>query len=179
MKIIADRPRGTHRLTRARRLQLAYQTDLCQQIASQCFAGKTDLHGEPLIAHTLQVVQGVREIDRPGAWLHDVKEDAGVAEAEMLHRGIDATTVRTVTLLTRDPAVTYHQYICAIVEADGEEGASARRIKVVDMNVNLRRAPHPRITGLRARYLKEREFLVTEMIARREITGIELAMWAS
>ncbi len=104
-------------------------------------AGQADKAGKPYIEHVLRVRDHVEgEEARIVALLHDVMEDCGVTNADLMEKGYSHDIIGCVERLTHNPHETYTGYILRI--ASGPK--VAREVKIADLrdNMNLKRIPN-------------------------------------
>jgi (p)ppGpp synthase/HD superfamily hydrolase len=69
------------------------------------------------------------------AWLHDVIEDSELTTDDLLERGISASVVEAVRLLTRDERDDYTTYVERV---SGSRNALAITVKIADLRDHLR-----------------------------------------
>ena len=126
--------------------------DEARELAVVAHGGQVDRDGSLHIDHVARVagVAGSTEAFQRVAWLHDVMEDTDL-DPEVLHRRLPEPEWQALCLLTHDDAVSYDDYIDAIVRAGGDGGALARAVKESDLLDNLRRCCSAR-DGAVARY---------------------------
>lgn len=70
------------------------------------------------------------------AWLHDVVEDQGVTQDDLLEIGVTPTVVRAVLVLTKKPGQDYMEYLEGV-----RANYMARKVKIADMLANLSDSP--------------------------------------
>ena len=107
------------------------------QIAYQAHHGQVDKSGLPYIHHPLHLAEQMSdEISTVVALLHDVIEDTAVTAEDLLRAGIPAQAVETICHLTRNPEISYLDYIRAL-----RSDPIAVRVKLADLahNSNLSR----------------------------------------
>ena len=85
-----------------------------------------------VLAHTLRVVARSGG-DIVVAYLHDVVEDSRTTIQDLRDFGFNEATVEAVEVLTRDPLVTYAEYI----ERVRHYGGAARAVKIADLEDHL------------------------------------------
>jgi (p)ppGpp synthase/HD superfamily hydrolase len=103
-------------------------------IASKAFEDKVDNGGQPYILHCLKVWEGVKHLDihiQCAAILHDIVEDTDITLGDLLEEGFSMRTLKFVEYLTRDPDITYQDYIKDIANSKG-----AIQIKLSDLRHN-------------------------------------------
>jgi len=116
------------------------QIELAREIATKAHAGQFRRDGvTPYITHPEAVASRVSDAAKPVAWLHDVLEDCPEWSAPKLERsGIDARTVHAVCMLTKR-SDDYFEYIQRVML-----NATAREVKIADIEHNLASAPRPK-----------------------------------
>ena len=88
--------------------------DRAISITAQAFEGKFDKGGQPYILHCLHVMNQMDENDhelRMIAVMHDLIEDCGYTEDDLLHMGFSMRVCRGVSLLTHLDKEPYMDYI--------------------------------------------------------------------
>ena len=96
----------------------------------------------PYISHCRDVAQRVansyRSIDDEvaAAWLHDVCENCGVTNNDLLEIGMPYHVVRAVEILTKRPEQDYKEYLEGVIQ-----NPIARKVKIHDMLSNLSDSP--------------------------------------
>jgi hypothetical protein len=122
-------------------------------IAARAYGDRRDRSGLLLIAHGVEVAQGLGRNASPialnAAVLHDVLEDTDWTIDDLANRGVDAVVCEAVDALTRRSGESYMGYIERICAATGLVGDTARLVKVADLRVNFARADSD---ALRERY---------------------------
>lgn len=107
------------------------------RIALEAHEGQKDLDGNPVILHPMAVaLAGRNREEQVTGLLHDVVEDTGLTFDDLLQRGVDATIVDALRLLTHTKDITYDEYVSRIA-ASGNE--IAIRTKYNDLCHNLKR----------------------------------------
>lgn len=104
---------------------------------SGLFVGEVDKGGVPYIEHCRFVARNAGKVsDRAYVigLLHDVIEDTGVTEIDLLELGIDSGIVRGVSILTRVSGETYDQYRERVI---GSGDLDVWVVKYVDSVHNL------------------------------------------
>lgn len=113
-------------------------------------AGQVDKQGVPYWKHLEAVAEAVPARMKPVALFHDAIEDDRMTREEL--RGyLDPVEFNAVLLLTRDPAMTYAQYVERVATWPGLVGNLARCVKRADLEHNLGRLT-PELERLRKRY---------------------------
>ncbi|MCT7371964.1 HD domain-containing protein [Mycolicibacterium llatzerense] len=132
------------------------------EIAHRAHAVQRDKAGEPYIGHLRRVAGYVDPHNvkaKAAAWLHDIKEDQGYADRDLIEAGLPRDVVEVVDLMTRkldqDPA----DYYAAIRAND-----LAREVKLADLADNtdprrLAKLPAQRQDKLRRKYAHAYEAL--------------------
>lgn len=118
------------------------QTKKAMQLAYRAHHGQTDKGGVPYLFHVMHVAEQMTdEITTTAALLHDILEDTEVTEDYLWSAGFSAEVIQAVTLLTRDPAVPYLDYVrtlranpvaAAVKLADLSHNSDLSRLAVVD-----------------------------------------------
>lgn len=83
-------------------------------LASDLFKDKTDKAGEPYILHCIRVMMNSPkdEVSQCIAILHDIVEDCGITEQDLLKMGFPFLVVNGISILSHiDPSMTYDDYI--------------------------------------------------------------------
>jgi len=156
-------------------MDLKMQLSRAIALAAKEHVGQYDKGGAPYILHPIRVMQAVAPDVRAMtvAILHDVIEDCGVTDSELLGKGFDLAIVDAVVLLSRPPAgapdrPTYREFVQAIADADGIAGDLARKVKTADLRDNLSvdrmAALSPQERGIAKRYKKALRILKEEEI---------------
>ena len=110
-------------------------------LAIRAHAGQTDPDGLPHIAHVERVAAALDAYDeRAVALLHDVLEDSDLTADDLRSRGLPEVVVEADLAPTKRPHERYRSYIARVADAPGESGRLVRRVKVVDVQDNLRRS---------------------------------------
>lgn len=119
------------------------------EIAAQVHAKAMDKAGAPYILHPLRLLsQAETPAEKMVAILHDVIEDDDNPDPALRWTwerlaaiGFPAEVLGALELVTRRESDTYDAFIERIATADGEAGAIARRVKLLDLvdNMDVRR----------------------------------------
>lgn len=127
-------------------------------IASAAHAGQVDKQGVPYILHPLRVMLAVPEEARVVAVLHDVLEDTPLTVEGLRSQGLTAEEEAALLLVTREPGITYFNYIRRIA---GAKNSIAMAVKLADIadNSGPRLDPLPEAPGMRERYRKSLDIL--------------------
>ncbi|MGG7568138.1 HD domain-containing protein [Rhodovulum sp. DZ06] len=132
------------------------------------FREVTDKAGAPYFDHLDRVAEAhdrlfphAPEEETHAAWLHDVIEDCGVTEAEILARGYAPAVARIVAAVTKTGPAPYGEWVAGIA-ASGDAGAM--RVKIADLSDNadparLARLDEADAARLRAKYAGAAETL--------------------
>jgi len=90
------------------------------------------------------------------AWLHDVLEDTSWTENDLREAGIEYFVIEAVKLLTHRKDVSYEGYIQLLIEDLGLTAAAdcAKKVKLIDIAVNLGDSPTPKQVKKYAEALK-------------------------
>lgn len=106
-------------------------------LARELHGKQVDKAGEPYIWHPVRVMlrlpSDASEIAKIAALLHDVIEDCGVTEAQLVDRGVPAGAARMVSDLSRPEGMTYAEFIQRIASV----GGNVAKIKRADIGDNL------------------------------------------
>lgn len=107
------------------------------------------------------------------ALLHDTLEDTILIEQDLVNFGYSARTLNIVKILTRDPELSYKDYITSILST---KNISAIRIKLADLyeNSNNVRFLPPEKRGRMVRYGKS-----IQDILHSELVGTNQKVWIS
>lgn len=82
------------------------------EIACKAHMGQVDKAGAPYILHPLAVAKDMPTSEMAAAaLLHDVCEDTPVTPDNLREQGIPETVVQAVKLLTREPGLSYMEYV--------------------------------------------------------------------
>ena len=82
------------------------------EIASKAHMGQVDKAGAPYILHPLAVAKDMPTSEMAAAaLLHDVCEDTTVTLDDLRAQGIPEIVAQAVKLLTREPGLSYMEYI--------------------------------------------------------------------
>ena len=107
------------------------------RIALEVHEGQKDLDGKPVILHPMAVaLLGHNREEQVAGLLHDVVEDSDWTFDDLLQRGVDASIVDALRLLTRDEGTNYDEYVHRIAASDNQ---LAIRVKYNDLRHNLKR----------------------------------------
>lgn len=105
-------------------------------LVTTLFEDHTDKAGEPYLFHLMRVRDSFQEpYLRCLALLHDVLEDTSWTVRELTEFGCSDTMLATLQLLTKDPFVSYDEYISHIIESHDN---SALKVKLADMMDNMK-----------------------------------------
>jgi (p)ppGpp synthase/HD superfamily hydrolase len=95
------------------------------------------------LAHTIRVVEQLgsdaTDEERAVAWLHDVVEDTEVEIVDLKDIGFSDDVTHAVFLLSRSYGSDYDAYKRGLLDAPGEAGRLARKVKLADARENLSR----------------------------------------
>ncbi|MBK1877051.1 hypothetical protein [Pelagicoccus mobilis] len=105
-----------------------------ESIARTAHAGQFRRDGAtPYIVHPQAVSERVEGAEaKAAAWLHDVLEDTSWTEEQLLDAGIPQHVVEAVTILTKNPGITYQDYLEKV-----NNNPLSRTVKIADMLANL------------------------------------------
>lgn len=127
-------------------------------IAVEAHAGQVQKNGEPYILHPLHLMMQMESEDaKITAVLHDVVEDTEWSLADLQAEGFSDEVLVAVALLTRQPHMSYEQFIEEIAP-----NPLARQVKLADIvhNMDVRRLPsitlkdYDRLIQYRAAYAR-------------------------
>lgn len=110
-------------------------------IAKTAHRGQLDKGGNPYILHPIAVSQLVdSEEEKIVALLHDVVEDTDITLEYLKLAGFSDNIIAAVSVLTKQPGVSYDDYISKL-----KENPIAARVKVADIthNSDISRIPNP------------------------------------
>jgi (p)ppGpp synthase/HD superfamily hydrolase len=109
-------------------------------VAIKIHAGQFDKQGEPYLLHILRVVEAVDDEAKVVAALHDVLEDGPRIETMTLDltNWLGADKWHSIKLLTRNPNISYNEYIEGICISKDK---IAREVKIADLKDNLGHIP--------------------------------------
>lgn len=102
--------------------------------------GTTDKAGKLYWMHSCQVMNmltDATEEEKAVALLHDVLEDTPITAEDLKRMGFPSIVVKAVELLTRQPGVSYLDYIARLAAGRGEAAAIAVKVKIADLKDNL------------------------------------------
>ena len=127
-----------------------------QEIATKAHEGQFRRDGvTPYIKHPEEVASFFEEgsILWEIAWLHDVLEDTEWNDSSLYEQDVSFKTVLTVNYLTHKKGVSYRNYILSL-KGDSHAQGLARRVKLIDIAVNLGDSPTPKQVKKYAEALK-------------------------
>jgi hypothetical protein len=110
-------------------------------VALVAHVGQFTRHGEALTRHLERVAARVPPEAAVTAWLHDLGERGTGSVHELMARGITATELAALELLTFTEGEDYGLYIARIARAEGEAGWLARTVKLAELADHLERMP--------------------------------------
>ena len=113
------------------------QEEIARNIAFAGHAGEHDSAGRPLLEHLARVAAAVPPDARAVAWLHHLAHDGPPPAEELRARGLAASELEAIELLTRGAGESYELYVLRIAYAWGEAGALARTVKLADLDDRL------------------------------------------
>lgn len=108
-----------------------------RRIACAHHRGQRTRFGGSVIKHIRHVAAAVPPEARAVAWLHDVFELSSLKPEHLRPHGLEAVEEMALSLLTREPAVTYEDHVVGIALATGEAGRIARMVKLADLDDHL------------------------------------------
>jgi len=119
--------------------------------------GQTDRAGQPYWLHPLRVMlrlgADAHPVEKHAALLHDTIEDCGVTGLFLARQGYGPRVIHVVNLLTREPGLSYRNYIKRILESDNDW---AMRCKLADNYDNAAPGRLPLTDPDLAGYVNER-----------------------
>jgi (p)ppGpp synthase/HD superfamily hydrolase len=96
---------------------------------------------ELYLTHVLDVAQALGPeatlMELSTAVLHDVLEDTEWTTDDLAESGVEAMIVEAVETLTRGPDEEDDEFVARICATPGVVGATAQRVKLADLTVNL------------------------------------------
>lgn len=108
--------------------------------------------GEPYINHVERVADSLYGWEMKSiAYLHDTIEDTYITSDSLLAVGIPIDIVGPVTVLTRQEGLTYVDFITRMIQTGDEK---IMKVKIADIEDNLRDLDATEFFGLRRRYMK-------------------------
>lgn len=110
-------------------------------IAQKAHANQTDKAGDAYVNHPKHVASLVEtEIEKATALLHDVLEDSGYSESDLLGLDIPKIVVDAVVTLTKKEGMAYEEYLIKVIE-----NPIARKVKLADLahNADISRISNP------------------------------------
>lgn len=110
-------------------------------IAKEAHKGQKDKAGRDYIEHLIFVADLVNsEEEKAVALLHDIVEDTAMTLEELIGLGIPAKIVEAVSILTKEPKLSYFSYIETV-----KTNQLAKVVKLADLthNSDLSRIPNP------------------------------------
>lgn len=135
MKELADgKPWSFNQLRR----YFASGVDEALELATQVFAGETDLDGNPAILHALAVgIAGKTSDEKIVGFLHDVIEDSDIEAEDLICEGFSDEVIRAVLILTHEKwRDSYDEYIDKIIISGNR---LAINVKINDLRHNIER----------------------------------------
>lgn len=110
--------------------------DRALEVATFCFAGRTDLNGDPYIMHLLRVAMNFQEDPElfAIAILHDLLED--IKGGQDVLNTFPPRVIKGVTALTKTRSYTYIEYISKVSE---NKDAILVKMKDIEDNINVLR----------------------------------------
>lgn len=110
--------------------------DRALEVATSCFAGRTDLNGDPYIMHLLRVAMNFQEDPElfAIAILHDLLED--IKGGQDIINTFPPRVIEGVMALTKTRSDTYIEYISKVSE---NKDAILVKMKDIEDNINVLR----------------------------------------
>ena len=143
--------------------ELEPEVAAAKAIATIAHRHQTDKIGIPYIEHPRRVVDGLAVPDArhlAAAWLHDVIEDCGISESDLIAAGISQEVVDAVALLTRTKENNGVGYYTAI-----RNNPIALAVKLADIKDNMDPARTARLDpGVRTRLSEKYEKAVSALL---------------
>lgn len=115
------------------------------ELSTILFYNDLDKGGYPYIMHLIYVYKNVSSKDeKVVALLHDVIEDKGIKESELLYIGFTKKQINDVKMLTRVKPMDYNTYIDNLIKNGSKE---ALDVKLADLknNMDMSRIKNPSI----------------------------------
>lgn len=125
-------------------------------LASQAHWGQMDKGGKPYILHPLRVMLAVPDEAKVVAVLHDVLEDTETTLSDLRHYGLTVPQELALLLVTREPGITYFDYIRRIVASKDKLALAVKLADIAD-NSDPKRTdvlPPDEAVGMAKRYQK-------------------------
>lgn len=113
--------------------------DRALEVATSCFAGRTDLNGDPYIMHLLRVAMNFQEDPElfAIAVLHDLLED--IKGGQEIINTFPPRVIEGVRALTKNRADSYMEYIARL---STNKDALLVKMKDIEDNINVLRLDH-------------------------------------
>jgi hypothetical protein len=113
------------------------EPEIAHAIASQHHVGQRNRFDDPLIEHLERVAAAVPPDARATALLHDLLELCPAVRRRLRGKGLTATEIQALELLTHAPGEPYEVYMRRIADAPGPAGRLARTVKLADLEDHL------------------------------------------
>jgi hypothetical protein len=141
-------------------------------IARRSHSGQRDRFGERVIEHVERVAARVPPEARATALLHELLELTSIERGQLRTRGLSASELAALELLTRKADEPYRAYVMAIANAPGNGGRIARMVKLADLEDHL---AHSRIPPDAPPYAWARRCLLEHSEVEQSIPARALA----
>jgi (p)ppGpp synthase/HD superfamily hydrolase len=140
------------------------QTKKAMELAYQYHHGQRDKGGAPYVFHPFHLAEQMdTETEVTAALLHDVVEDTPCTFEDLRRAGISEEVLEVLDLLTHPKGMPYLQYIERLLP-----NATARKIKLADMQHNSDFTRLPEEDGEKARYFAEKYAPALRLLQRAE-----------
>src|SRR4051812_21674066 len=110
---------------------------VARNIAHYSHLGCRDRFDDPVIEHVERVAAAVAADARTIAFLHDVLEGTTTGVDELRAQGLTLFEEAVLDVLTRRPGESYELYVLRVAWAGGDVGATARAVKLADLDDHL------------------------------------------
>jgi (p)ppGpp synthase/HD superfamily hydrolase len=140
-------------------------------LAARAHAGQRDKAGKPYILHPLRVMLRMEsEAEQVTAVLHDLLEDTPWRREGLRRKGFPAPILDALEALTHRPGEPYPRFIERVAG-----NPLARRVKLADLDDNLRRIPKPTQADRRrmGKYRRARKTLEAGTRTRASGRGVD------
>lgn len=126
-------------------------THLIEALARHAHRHQRDKQGRPYVTHLHNVAWGVLFEHRIVAWLHDYFEDVAVDMGEILEFRdyLTLEDCEALYLLTRQPDITYKQYILDILDSGNQTALAVKLSDILDHLHDIESLENP---SLKKRY---------------------------
>jgi CheY-like chemotaxis protein len=136
------------------------QIEIALYMATSAHEGQFRKFGDdkdkPYIVHPSRVADALYGSDKIVGYLHDVLEDTDVGEEDLFLMGISQVYIDAVKALSKKGGESYYEFIQRIIHTKGEVGEIAVRVKIADIEDNLKSLQDG---NLKQKYLFARKLL--------------------